>query len=148
MTPAPGDLESDPRFPSGKWAGFWTDRRVRGRPKMELLLTFAKGEIHGEGRDYVGKFLIRGSYSTADGKCRWMKRYVAMHDVYYQGFNEGKGIWGTWEIPPPAGSGEHGGFHIWPEGMSDPSQPVLHAEADLPAESKEKVEVGEPVAVP
>jgi len=122
---------------------------------MELLLTFAKGEVHGEGRDYVGKFMIRGFYSTQDGKCRWTKKYIAKHDVFYQGFNEGKGIWGTWEITSELHLGAHGGFHIWPEGMPDPSQPVLHAEADIPVEAPEKpepapnkTEVGEPVAVP
>jgi hypothetical protein len=147
MTPKPDELEADPRFPSGKWQGFWTDHRIRGRPKMELVLTFVHGEIHGEGRDYVGKFLIRGRYATADGKCHWTKKYIAKHDVFYQGFNEGKGIWGTWELPSLTLVGERGGFHIWPEGMADPTQPVLHAEADIPVEAKEKVEVGEPVGV-
>jgi hypothetical protein len=30
--------------------------------------------------------------------------------VFYRGFREGKGIWGTWEISVIG----HGGFHIWP----------------------------------
>jgi hypothetical protein len=30
--------------------------------------------------------------------------------VFYRGFREGKGIWGTWEITIQF----HGGFHIWP----------------------------------
>jgi hypothetical protein len=137
--PDPLDAETDPRFPSGKWVGFWTqDARLTGRPKMELLLTFRKKEISGEGRDPIGHFLIRGFYSTEDGRCRWTKKYVGKHDVYYQGFNEGKGIWGTWEIA----AAHKGGFHIWPEGTADPSSPTLKAEADLPVEAA----VGEPVA--
>src|SRR5262249_37779673 len=100
MTPeSPADLETDPRFPSGKWAGFWTTTvPIVSRPKQEMVLTFAHGEIKGEGRDMIGKFLIRGFYSTTDGKCRWTKKYVGRHDVYYQGFNEGKGIWGVSSI--------------------------------------------------
>jgi hypothetical protein len=141
MTPMPTDAETDPRFPSGKWVGFWTQKAPPpGKHRQELVLTFAKGEMHGEGRDWVGKFHIRGFYSTEDGKCRWTKRYVGRHDVFYQGFNEGKGIWGTWEIDTLKG-----GFHIWPEGTGEPTEPALSAEADLPV--KESVKVGEPVVV-
>ena len=84
----------------------------------------------GEGRDRIGAFLIRGKYNLEDGKCQWAKRYVGLHDVAYQGFNEGKGIWGIWEIPPSS----KGGFHIWPEAMGDPTQPQLAESADPPAE--------------
>jgi hypothetical protein len=136
---APLDAETDSRFPSGKWLGFWTQDVLGAKlkPKQEMVLTFAKGEIHGEGRDLIGGFLIRGFYSVADGKCRWMKRYVGKHDVSYEGFNEGKGIWGTWHLDQL-----RGGFHIWPEGMSDPSQQTLAAEAEAPVEA-----LGEPVTV-
>ncbi len=143
MTPQPpADAETDPRFPSGKWVGFWTQHVLgaRVKPKQEMVLSFAEGEIRGEGRDIVGQFLIRGFYSTTDGKCRWTKKYVGKHDVYYQGFNEGKGIWGTWHIDL-----NHGGFHIWPEGMADPTAPALAEEADVPVEPA--VTVGEPLTV-
>jgi hypothetical protein len=134
--PDPLDLETDPRFPSGPWTGFFLQRLLPGRHLMELRLTFRQGEITGEGRDWVGAFIIRGKYDTADGRCHWSKRYVGKHDVFYDGFNEGKGIWGTWEI---AASSEyprqHGGFHIWPEGLADPTGSTLHAAADLPAET-------------
>ena len=144
MTPeSPAELETDPRFPSGKWAGFWTTTvPVVTRPKQEMVLTFAKGEIKGEGRDMIGNFLIRGFYSTADGKCRWTKRYVGKHDVFYQGFNEGKGIWGTWELFD-LGSVYTGGFHIWPEGMPDPTQPRLAEEADMPVQAEAPANVPE-----
>jgi hypothetical protein len=85
----------------------------------------------GEGRDWVGAFLITGRYSVEDGKCHWTKRYLGKHDVFYKGFNEGKGIWGMWEILP-FGVEWHGGFHIWPEGMSDPTRPHLSEEAEPP----------------
>lgn len=135
-----GEVESDPRFPSGKWIGFWTQTEpFKAKPSQEMILTFRGGTIDGEGRDMIGKFYIRGFYSTEDGRCRWTKKYVGKHDVYYKGFNEGKGIWGTWEI-----LNNHGGFHIWPEGMSDPTKPALEEEADVPveAEHQELVKVG------
>ncbi len=127
------DLESDPRFPSGPWVGFFLQRLVPGRHLMELRLEFRREEITGTGRDWVGSFLVRGRYDLADGRCHWHKRYVGKHDVFYQGFNEGKGIWGTWEI---AASKEmfhqRGGFHIWPEGMGDPTNSHLTEAADVP----------------
>src|SRR5262249_26954607 len=87
------DLETDPRFPSGPWTGFFVQRAIPGRHVMELHLTFRAGEMTGEGRDWVGPFLLRGRYSVEDGKCHWTKRYLGKHDVWYKGFNEGKGIW-------------------------------------------------------
>jgi hypothetical protein len=145
----PIQLETDPRFPSGPWTGFFLQKALPGRHLMELQLTFSAGTLSGEGRDWVGRFVLRGHYSLADGKCRWVKRYVAKHDVVYRGFNEGKGIWGIWEIPgiadPAIG---RGGFHIWPEGMADPSQPQLSEEAEPPLIVDEVAEPSEPVTVP
>jgi hypothetical protein len=128
-------LECDSRFPSGTWIGFFLQKLLPGRHAMELILTFRQGAMTGEGRDWVGEFTIRGKYDLSDGRCHWTKRYVGKHDVIYQGFNEGKGIWGTWEITATKEyPRQHGGFHIWPEGMADPTGHVLHAEADVPAE--------------
>jgi hypothetical protein len=138
----PTDLETDPRFPSGAWTGFWLQREMPGRHMMELRLTFRDGVLEGEGRDRVGRVSFRGRYNTADGTCYWTKRYVGKHDVFYRGFNEGKGIWGVWEIPPYW----RGGFHIWPEGMPDPTQPELTAEADLPVDDEEVLEIVGPAA--
>src|SRR4051794_24085778 len=90
----PQSLETDPRFPSGRWIGYFIQGALRGKHQMELLLTFANGDMTGEGRDRVGPFVVRGRYQLEDGKCHWHKRYVGKHDVYYEGFNEGKGIWG------------------------------------------------------
>lgn len=150
MTPTPlANLETDPRFPSGPWTGFFLQRAIPGRHRMELRLTFQNGSISGEGRDWVGPFILRGRYELADGKCRWNKRYVGRHDVFYQGFNEGKGIWGVWEIPTVTHPDIcRGGFHIWPEGMLDPSRPQLTEQADLPIAVEEIVETLEPVGAP
>src|SRR5262249_37336862 len=89
-------VETDPRFPSGPWTGYFLQPVIPGRHLMELSLTFRQGQLSGEGRDWVGHFVLRGRYCLEDGKCYWTKRYLAKHDVFYQGFNEGKGIWGVW----------------------------------------------------
>src|SRR5437879_3786244 len=113
-------FETDSRFPSGPWTGFFLQPLLPGRHRMELRLTFRNGAMTGEGRDWVGDFGIRGSYSVLDGRCHWTKQYIGRHSVSYNGFNEGKGIWGTWEIPASEiFVPQRGGFHIWPEGMHD-----------------------------
>ena len=143
--PEAHNLETDPRFPSGPWTGFFLQRLVPGRHLMELHLTFRSGEVTGEGRDWVGEFIVRGRYNTADGRCHWSKRYVGKHDVFYNGFNEGKGIWGTWDMPEFA---DRGGFHIWPEGMADPTTQHLTEAVDLPVHVEEIAEVENPELVP
>ena len=127
--PTPTPPVEDARFPSGPWTGFFLQPDIPGRHSMELILTFANGEVKGEGRDRIGAFLIRGRFQVEDGQCWWTKSYLGRHDVTYKGFNEGKGIWGTWEIEVPS----QGGFHIWPEGMADPTHPRIALEEDLPA---------------
>jgi hypothetical protein len=145
----PIELETDPRFPSGRWTGFFLQRAIPGRHMMELQITFSKGTLAGDGRDWVGLFILRGRYNLADGKCHWVKRYLQKHDVVYNGFNEGKGIWGVWEIPSVADPAiGRGGFHIWPEGMPDPSQPQLSEEAEPPIVIEEITQVGRPALVP
>ena len=93
-------VEADPRFPSGPWHGFFLMAHWPGRHMMELHLSFHQGVMTGEGRDQIGPFLIRGKYDLDDGKCWWTKRYIGKHDVVYQGYNEGKGIWGALGNPP------------------------------------------------
>ncbi len=142
-TDTPDTLETDPRFPSGPWHGFWIQKfHPKGKHRTELTLTFRQGVLTGEGRDWVGKYLVRGRYELDSGRCHWTKSYVGKHDVFYQGFNEGKGIWGTWEINF-AEMQWRGGFHIWPKGMADPNGDALKEEADLPLvleEDKPRVE--------
>ncbi len=140
----PNDLETDPRFPSGPWVGFFLQKENPGRHLMELRLTFHHGDMRGEGRDWVGHFTIRGRYDLDTGKCYWTKRYVGRHDVFYQGYNEGKGIWGVWEFPVRmAFMFPRGGFHIWPEGMADPTGAQLAAEAEPPLLIEQPLEAGE-----
>jgi hypothetical protein len=142
-------LETDPRFPSGPWTGFFLQRLMPGRKSMmELRLTFRDGVMEGEGRDWVGEFLIRGRYTVADGRCHWAKRYIGKHDVFYKGFNEGKGIWGQWEIPTEPNFNCSGGFHIWPEGQGDPTGSHLSEAADLPIPVSESIEEREAVLTP
>ena len=129
-------VETDPRFPSGPWRGFFLMAVLPGRHQMELHLTFRQGVMTGEGRDLIGPFLIRGKYNIDDGKAHWSKRYIGKHDVAYQGYNEGKGIWGMWEIPPS----NRGGFRIWPTAMGDPTVPHLAEAIDTPAETQDELE--------
>ncbi len=114
--------ETDPRFVSGPWVGFFLDDRMPGKHWMELHLDFVNGVLSGEGKDFVGEFLVNGTYNLEDGKCQFIKQYFNKHAIDYSGFNEGKGIWGTW-ILTWAGITNRGGFHIWPKqfGSSDPS---------------------------
>ncbi len=76
---------------------------------------------------------MKGATGTSDGLCLFVKQYIGKHALSYRGFNEGKGIWGTWELKFQ-GLTDTGGFHIWPEGMSDPTEPVLEEEAEIPAD--------------
>lgn len=108
-------LETDVRFPSGEWEGFFLQPRFfSGRVKMSLMLTFRRGRVSGEGRDRVGDFVVRGTYDFDSGEVHFHKRYLQKHDVYYRGFAEpqNKGIWGTWQIKQE----DRGGWHIWPLG--------------------------------
>jgi hypothetical protein len=138
----PGLPETDPRFPSGRWTGFFLQPQLPGKHQMELLLTFRQGLVNGEGRDRVGAFTIRGRYSLEDGKCTWTKHYIGRHDVFYSGYGEERGIWGKWDIPAEQNRGLHwhGGFFIWPEGMGDPTGEHLEEEADLPVHVEELAE--------
>jgi len=140
----PMETEADSRFPSGKWVGFFTDKRLAGKLPTELILTFRDGKMTGEGRDLVGDFTVLGRYATGDGVCSWNKTYFRAHTVSYAGFNEGKGIWGTWTLLDH-GLTFTGGFHIWPEGYGIDTGDRLREEADLPdaVEVRELAPVGE-----
>src|SRR5262245_44201683 len=138
MTPT----ESDPRLPSGPWTGYFLMPTTGSRRHAtSLRLTFANGSMSGDGRDWVGAFTIAGTYDLSDGKCIWTKQYIGKHNVYYSGYNEGQGIWGTWDIPNNLGIAWKGGFHIWPEEMPDPTTPRLAEEADPPTVVEEPVAV-------
>lgn len=98
---------------------------------MDLDLTFAAGKLSGGGNDDVGRFLVRGSYNATSLECSWTKSYVGAHAVFYRGFREGKGIWGSWDIGPM----NHGGFHIWPRHAGEGETETSTAEKEQPAET-------------
>ena len=109
---------------------------------MELTLTFASGRLTGEGLDGIGPFAVKGGYDAVARECYWTKTYLGAHSVYYRGYREGKGIWGSWEINVRC----HGGFHIWPraeglgeteaeenaEPVADAIAPPVHSGAPTP----------------
>jgi hypothetical protein len=117
---------SDELYPSGLWVGFY-NYQPGDRHRMQLHLTFANGVISGDGNDDIGRFLIKGRYDSQSAESHWTKTYVGAHDVFYRGFREGKGIWGTWEI----GNFARGGFHIWPKRAGDTESDV---ESEIAAE--------------
>lgn len=128
--------EPDPRFPSGEWVGFFLQRELfAGRVRMEIHLTFSEGVLEGEGRDVVGDFTLRGTYDTDSGDVSMHKQYTGAHSVHYRGCNEGRGIWGVWEI-----AAMRGGFHIWPKEMPDPTRPRLKEAIEEPAPAEGVVE--------
>lgn len=98
---------------------------------MDLDLSFANGTMTGTGSDNVGRFLIRGRYDTSNQECYWTKSYIGAHDVFYRGFREGRGIWGTWEI----GRLSRGGFHIWPLGSGAGEEESVSTEQPEPVEA-------------
>ena len=113
----PAAIERDPRFPNGAWTGFYLQYWMPGRHKTNLNLSWQNGIVTGDGRDRVGAFTIDGTYDTLTGRCEWTKQYVGKHAVAYRGVNDGRGIWGVWEIRQLGGVYvDRGGFHIWPEG--------------------------------
>jgi hypothetical protein len=136
-------VETDARFPSGEWSGFFLQPSVsRGRWRMDLRLTFKEGLLRGDGIDGVGEFLIQGRYDLKTGEVTFHKRYLRRHEVFYRGWNEGKGIWGTWELMA-AGGRDKGGFHIWPKGHGGMIGEELVAEVEEGAGQEERVLVTE-----
>ncbi len=98
---------------------------------MDLQLSFTQGVLSGDGNDDVGRFLIKGRYDTVSRECYWTKSYLGAHEVFYRGFREGKGIWGTWEISIQ----EHGGFHIWPRGAGEGEEETASSEQAEPVDA-------------
>lgn len=136
MTDASKNLpvETDPRFPSGAWTGFWIQAGL-GKQSTSVTFRFADGKIQGAGSDMIGKFVFAGDYELKSGRCVMTKQYLGAHRVEYEGVCEGRELWlwGMWRI-----RWDKGGFHLWPEGEPDPTQKRLHAELDLPFGDKVK----------
>jgi len=105
--------ETDGRFRSGRWTGYWEQDGRRARMRLEL--TFAGGRIVGDGRDVVGDFVISGAYDRQTGVCTMQKTYLGQHDVDYDGTAAADGIRGIWRIFLAGGLIDDAGtFHIWP----------------------------------
>src|SRR4051794_35884601 len=120
----------DELFPSGEWTGFYNYIPPE-KYRMDMALEFSKGNVSGQGCDNIAPFLIRGRYDAATKECYFTKSYVGAHSVYYKGFREGKGIWGTWEIGPFAS----GGFQIWPRKLGTGHGEKLEEELSQPVEA-------------
>jgi len=126
----PADQEQDPRFPGGPWTGFFLQYWLPGRHPTNVDLTCRAGELTGSGRDWVGPYTVDGQYDLVTGRCEWTKQYLGKHSVAYRGINDGRGIWGVWEIRQLAGLYiDRGGFHIWPKGtdLSEDSEKTEQA---------------------
>ncbi len=130
MKPEETVAADDTLFPSGPWMGYYLYGDARDRHRMDLDLRFREGFVDGTGIDDIAPFTIRGYYDARTFEVTWHKKY-ATHDVWYRGFREGRGIWGTWEI------GEHsrGGFMIWPRGMGASETAHAETEADVPVDA-------------
>ncbi len=137
----PPAVETDERFPSGPWVGFWIQRGM-GKQKMSLSLTFIDGHVTGEGRDVVGRFSFVGTYDLTNGHVRMTKYYQNAHNVEYEGANDGDGkwLWGVWEV-----GRDRGGFHLWPEGEDDPTQRRLRQKEEHSAPQSRRRVVLEPL---
>ena len=127
---------SDRLFPSGPWTGFY-NYSPKDKHSMELELTFENCALTGDGSDDIGRFLVRGRYDAVCLECHWTKSYIGAHDVFYQGYREGKGIWGKWEISLLA----HGGFHIWPRGAAEGEELNESAKQTEPVDAVSNVDV-------
>ena len=128
LTPNHPEHETDPRFPSGPWRGFWLQRRTRGW--MNLQLVFKDGDVRGEGEDIVGKFVIRGNYCVETDKVTFRKHYVNGHMVAYAGVaGLDSQIRGQWEI---RACEDNGYWRIWPVQMCEACRRSTAAARDQP----------------
>jgi hypothetical protein len=108
---------SDSRFPSGPWTGFFLQYWLPGRQRTDLTMICQGGTLTGTGSDRVGPYTVDGTYGPVTGHCEWTKQYLGKHRVAYRGVNDGRGIWGVWEIRILGGLyTDRGGFHLWPAG--------------------------------
>jgi hypothetical protein len=121
--------ETDSRFPSGPWFGFY--RQDGEQSRQRFTLTFRDGRISGGGTDPVSPFHVEGMYDLASGTVRITKSYV-QHKVFYSGSNDGDGICGFWEIPYGFTT-DSGEFHIWPDELAMEQARQLEAAAPIEA---------------
>lgn len=125
--------EADPRFPSGRWRGYF--EQYGRRTRMTLDLTFARGRLFGDGRDAVGDFMLSGNYDLTSGACEMHKAYLGQHSVEYSGHAAGRGIAGLWTLSGsrPVPGATSGPFRIWPVGAGEEAAEAVEAEVAAPA---------------
>lgn len=119
--------ETDKRFPSGLWMGYWIQGYIKGR--MRLTLEFIEGGITGSGTDAVGPFDIKGVYSKKHNMVCMDKRYRGAHSVGYCGCANDGGLDGTWylaQIP------QIDIWRLWPVDEAFDVVPVMAAAEDEP----------------
>ena len=127
--PDKSELETDDRFPSGRWKGLFLQTTFNaGRCWMQLFLDFFDGHLHGQGSDVVGDFMLEGEYDLETGKV-WFQKHYRHYRVYYDGRHNGKAISGIWHLPDSQNR-----FVIWDETMGDPTIGSLEAEAGVTVE--------------
>lgn len=129
--PSPS-AETDDRFPSGPWTGYYVQQGQRGQ--QDLILNFRDGEAEGSGSDAGGDFLVQGRYDADRARCTLTKTYPGSHEVEYEGAADDSGIWGTWLLYSMFGQvgipADRGTFHIWPTAKGN--QHAERAEAHAP----------------
>ena len=125
------NTETHPLFPSGDWEDFYTYSWSQQRHMMDFTLHFQNNTVSGGGSDDVGGFHWLGTYDSVGLRCAMTKYYVR-HTVFYDGYVDENGIWGTWTIE---GFGK-GGFHLWPKPGAEET-----AEAETVKEKKTAPEV-------
>ena len=110
--------ETDDRFPTGAWTGFYLQPDSRRRHGMDLFLEFIENRVSGKGHDPVGESTINGAYDLTTAECSWTKQYVGQHRVEYAGQARRRGIVGQWRVPgqPEVWSGP---FFVWPRAFGD-----------------------------
>ncbi|MEM6552579.1 MAG: hypothetical protein AAF750_10695 [Planctomycetota bacterium] len=112
--------ETDPRFPSGAWRGYWIQDDFTGW--MEVDLTFRQGKIIGEGTDPVSRYTMRGTYDLDTGKVVIRKHYLNQYMLPYAGVMGGDGhMSGLWEIPS---CNDRGPWRLWPKGKGGEYQSI------------------------
>ena len=103
--------EPDPRFPSGRWAGFYIQDGRKVRMTVDLCFQRTqsrRGHVCGEGRDAEGPpFQMVGTYDLDQAKVALRKHYVRHHMVAYAGDvapapapgrSAGPMLQGSWQI--------------------------------------------------
>ncbi|MEM6392779.1 MAG: hypothetical protein AAF797_08420 [Planctomycetota bacterium] len=118
--------ETDSRFPSGEWRGYWVQHTFTGW--MEVQLTFRGGHVSGVGNDPVGGYAMDGDYHLDEGRVVLRKQYVGLHAVTYEGTADDDGhLRGDWQFGT-----QRGAWHLWPKGRGGKYQAVTGMADDPP----------------